>query len=112
MTTRERHDPFPMKALYAMLYVIWAKDEVRALHRLEYVIMPHTGVNRHRDVLIIGDDSCSALILCASMISPTRLPRGMEYVGNMPKRDIYFGFLYGGDTMKTINHKPYFGEGI
>ena len=60
LTIRERHDPFPTRALYATLYVVGAKDEVRALHRLEFVMMPHTGVGRRMDALIIGDDSCSA----------------------------------------------------
>src|SRR6202048_489185 len=99
--SRERHDPFPTRALYATLDVIWAKDEVRALHRLEFVMMPHTGVGRRRDTLIIGDDSCSAFLLRARMISPTRFSRGIGYASNMPKRDIYFGFLHGGDTIET-----------
>ena len=64
-------------------------------------MMPHIGVGGRRDALIIGDDYCGALLLRASMISPTKVPRGIRYVGNMPKKDIYFGFLYGGDTMKT-----------
>ena len=64
-------------------------------------MMPYTGVGRRKDVLIIGDDSCGALLLHANMISPTRPPRGMGYAGNMPKRDIYIGFLYGDDKMKT-----------
>ena len=99
--SRERHDPIPTRVLYATLYAVWAEDEVRALHRLEFVMMPHTGVGRCRDALIIGDDFCGALLLRASMISPTRLPKGMGYADNMPMKDIYFGFLYGGDTMKT-----------
>jgi hypothetical protein len=64
-------------------------------------MMPHTGVDWHMDALIIGDDFCGALLLHARMISPTRLSRGMGYAGNMPKGDIYFGFLHGGDTMET-----------
>jgi hypothetical protein len=60
-----------------------------------------TSVGRRKDVLIIGDDSCGAFLFHARMISPKRLPRGMGYAGNMPKRDIYFGFLHGGDTMET-----------
>jgi hypothetical protein len=64
-------------------------------------MMSHTGVGRRRDALIIGDDSCGAFLLRARMISPTRLPKGIGYAGNMPKRDIYFGFLHGGDTMET-----------
>ncbi len=66
-------------------------------------MMPHIGVGRRMDALNIGDDSCGALLLRASMISPRRLPRGMGYAGNMPKIDIYFSFLYDGDTMK-INY--------
>ena len=62
---------------------------------------PHTGVGRSSDVPIVGDDSCNALLLCAHMISPTRLPRGMVYASNMPQRHIHFGFLYGGDSMET-----------
>ena len=63
--------------------------------------MPHTGVGQRRDALIIGDDSCGAFIFRARMISPTRLLCGVRYAGNMPKRDIYFGFLHCGDTMET-----------
>jgi hypothetical protein len=69
------------------------KNEVRALHRLEFVMMPHTGVGWRKDALIIGDDSCGAHLLRARMISPTRLSRGMGYAGNMPKKYIYFEFL-------------------
>ena len=58
--SRERHDPFPTRALHATFDVVWAKDEVRALHRLEFVMMPHTGVGGRRDALVIGDDSCGA----------------------------------------------------
>jgi hypothetical protein len=100
-TTREQHEPFPTRPLYATLDVVWAKDEVHALYRLEFVMMPHIGVGQRRDALIIGDDSCGALLLHARMISSTRLPRGMGYVGNMPKKDIYFGFLHSSDTMET-----------
>ena len=99
--SRERHDPFPTRALHATFDVVWAEDEVRALQRLEFVMISHTGVGRRRDVLIIGDDSCGALFLHACMISPTRLSKGMGYAGYMPKRDIYFSFLHGGDTMET-----------
>ena len=99
--SRERHDQFPTRALYATLNVVWAKDEVRTFHRLEFIMMPHTGVGRRKDTLIIGDDSCAALLLCACMNNPTRLPRDMGYAGNMPKIDIYFGFLDGGDMMET-----------
>jgi hypothetical protein len=99
--SRERHDPFSMRTLYATLDVVWAKDEVRALHRLEFVMMPHTGVGRRRDAFIIGDDSWGALLLHARMISPTRFPKGIRYAGNIPKRDIYFGVLHGGDTMES-----------
>ena len=74
LTIRERHDPFPTRALYATLYVVGTEDEVHALHRLEFVMMPHIDVGRRRDILIIGDDSCSALLLRARIISPTRLP--------------------------------------
>ena len=81
--TRERHDPFLTRALYTMLDVVWAKDEVIVLHRLEFVMMPHTSVCRRRDALIIGDDTCGALLLRARMISPTRLPKVMGYVGNI-----------------------------
>jgi hypothetical protein len=99
--SRERHDPFPTRALHATFDVVWTKDEVSALHRLEFVMMPHTGVGGRRDALVIGDDSCGALLLCARMISPIRLPRGIGYVRNMPKRDIDFGFLHGGDPLET-----------
>ena len=66
-------------------------------------MMFHTSVGQRRDDIIIGDDSCGTFILCTRMISPTRLPRVMGYASNMPKTkiDIYFGFLYGGDTMET-----------
>jgi hypothetical protein len=104
-TTRERHDSFTTSALYATLDVVWAKDEVHVLHRLEFVMMPHTGVGRRKDVLIIGDDFCDAFFLRARMISLTILPIVMGYTSNMPKRDIYFGFLYGGNTMKTKSCK-------
>ena len=100
LTSRERHDPFPTRALYATHNVVRAKNKVRALHRLEFVMMPHTGVGQRRDVFIIGDDSYGAFLLRARMISPTRLPRGIGYADNMPKRDIYFGFLDKGDTME------------
>jgi hypothetical protein len=43
-TTRERYDPFPTRAFYAKLDVVWAKDKVHALHRLEFLIIPHNGV--------------------------------------------------------------------
>jgi hypothetical protein len=89
-TTRDRHDPFPTKALYATLDVVWAKDEVHALHRLEFKMMPHTGLGRRRDIPIIGDNFCGAFLLRARIISLTRLPRVMGYTGNMPKKDIYF----------------------
>ena len=98
---RERHYPFPMRALYVMLDVALGKDEVRVLHKLEFVMMPHTGVCRRKDGLIIGDDSCGVLFLCARMISPTRLPKGIGYAGNMPNRVIYFGLLRDGDTLET-----------
>ena len=64
------------------------------------LMMPHIGVGRRRDALIIGDDYCSPL-LCARMINETRLPWCIGYAGNMPKRDIYFSFLHCGDTMET-----------
>ena len=89
--------PISDKGLYTTLDVVWAK--------LEFVMMSHTGVGQRTDALIIGDDFCGALFLCARMISPTRLPRVMGYAGNMPKRNIYFGFLYGDDTMKTKSCK-------
>ena len=63
--------------------------------------MPHTGVGRHMDALIINDNSCGELLICSCMISPTKLPRIMGYADNIPKRDIYLGFLCGGDTMET-----------
>ena len=91
------------------IIVVWAKDEFCALYVLEFVTtdwrleigVAHTGVGRRKDALIIGDNSCSAFLLCIPMISPTRLPRVMGYVGNMPKRGIYFGFLDSGDTKDT-----------
>ena len=64
-------------------------------------MISHTDVGRRRDTLIIGDDSCGALLLRARIISPTRLPWDMRYAGNIPKRDIYFGFWHCGDTMET-----------
>jgi hypothetical protein len=97
--------PICNKALYATLDVVWEKNEVNALYRLEFVMMPNTGVGRGVDVLIIGDDSCGVLLLRARMISPTRLSRGMGYAGNMPKRNIYFEFLHGGDTMETKSYR-------
>ena len=63
--------------------------------------MSHTGVSRRRGALIIGDNSCGALLLRVRMISPTRLPKCMTYASNMPKRDIYFSFLHGGDMMEN-----------
>ena len=54
------------------LYVVEAEDEVRTLDRLEFVMMSHTGVSRRKDALIIGDNPCSALLIRARMISPTR----------------------------------------
>jgi hypothetical protein len=68
-------------------------------------MMPHTGVGWRRVALIIGDNSCGALLLRAFMISPTKLSRGMGYADNMPKRDIYFSFLNGDDTMETKSCK-------
>jgi hypothetical protein len=44
-TNKEQHDPFPMKALNTMLNLVWAKDEVHALHKLELIMIPHTGVD-------------------------------------------------------------------
>jgi hypothetical protein len=64
-------------------------------------MMSHSGVGRRRDALLIGDDACGALLLRVRMIGPTRFPRGIAYAGNMSKRDIDFGFLYGGDTLET-----------
>ena len=93
------------RALYATLDVVRPKNEVRALHTLEFVMMPHTGVGRRKDAFIIGDNSCGAFFLCPCMISPTRFPRCMGYAGNMPKKYIYFGFLHGGDTMETKSCK-------
>lgn len=99
--SNKQHDSFLTRSLYATLDVIWIKDEVHVLQKLDFIMMPHTSVDRRRDALIIGDDSCSALLLCARMFSLTKLPKIMEYAGNMPKREIYFGLLYGGDTMET-----------
>ena len=101
LTIIERHDPFPTRALYATLYVVGAEDKVHALHLLEFVMMRHIDVGRRRDAFIIGDDSCSALLLRARMINPTRVPLCIGYAGNMPKRDICFSFLHCGDTMET-----------
>ena len=98
---RERYDPFLTRALYATLDVVRAKNKVCALHRLKFVMMSHIGVGQRRDALIIGDDSCGTLLFRARMITPTRLPNGIGYAGNMPNRDIYFGFLHGGDTTET-----------
>ena len=100
-TSIERHDPFFTRALYATLDVVWAKNKIRAIHRLEFVMMSHTGVGRRRDALIIGYDYCGALLLRARIISPTRFPKDLGYAGNMRKRDIYFSFLHCGDTMET-----------
>ena len=82
LTIRERHDPFWMRALYATFYVVGAEDEVRVLHGLEFVIMPCTSLGRRMDALIIGNNSCSARLLRARMISPTRLPKCIGYAGN------------------------------
>ena len=78
-STNERHDPFPTTALYATLDVVWTQNKVRTLHRLEFVMMSHTGVSRRRDALIIGNNSCGAPFLWARLISPIRLPRGMFF---------------------------------
>ena len=83
---KDWHDPFPTRTFYTTLDVVWAKDEFYSFLRLECVMMSYTGVGRRMGVLIIGDDSCGAFLLRANMISPTRLPRGMRYAGNMPKR--------------------------
>jgi hypothetical protein len=103
--SRERHDPFPTMTLYATFDVVWIKDEVCALHRLEFVMMPHTGVSGRRDALNIGDDACGALYLHARMISPTRVSRGIRYAGNMPIRNIDVGFLHGGNPLETKSYR-------
>jgi hypothetical protein len=72
--SRERHDSFRTRALHATFDVVCAKDKVRAFYRLEFVMMPHIGVGGRRDTLIIGDDSCGALLLCARMISQQDFP--------------------------------------
>jgi hypothetical protein len=104
-TTKEHHDPFPTRVLYATLDAASAKNEVHALHSLEFLMMSHIGVGRRMDALIIGDDFCGALLLRVRMINPTRFPRDMGYAGTMPKREIYFGFLHGGDTMEPKSCK-------
>jgi hypothetical protein len=103
--SRERYNPFPTRVLHATFDIVWAKDEVGTLHRLEFIMMPHTGVGWRKDALIIGDNSCGAFLLRTLIISPTKLSRGMGYAYNIPKRDIYFGFLHGGDTMETKSYR-------
>ena len=50
--SRERHDPFPTRVFYETFDVVWTKNEVRALYRLDFVMMPYNGVCRRRDALI------------------------------------------------------------
>ena len=62
---------------------------------------PHTDAGQSSDAPIVSDNSCSTFLLRARMISPTRLPKGMGYASNMPKKHIHFDFLYGGDSTET-----------
>ena len=58
-------------------------------------MMSNVGVGWRREVFIIGDNSCGAVLLCAHMNIPTRFFRVMGYADNMPKKDNYFGFSTG-----------------